>query len=74
MLAFYIKSGSGTISGKAAFFKDDKENSEIVTLDIKGSVDLHTDKERSINRFLTHSGSEDFLWGLIRLLGNKNAR
>ena len=36
--------------------------------------DLHTDKERSINRFLTHSGSEDFLWGLIKLLGNANSR
>ena len=36
--------------------------------------DLHSDKERTINRFLCHSGSEDFLWGLVRLLGNENAR
>ena len=36
--------------------------------------DLHTDKDRSINRFLTHPGSEDFLWGLVKLLGNSNAR
>ena len=36
--------------------------------------DLHADKENSINRFLSHSGSEDFLWGLVRLLGNTNSR
>ena len=36
--------------------------------------DLHADKEKTINRFLCHSGSEDFLWGLIRLLGHTNSR
>ena len=36
--------------------------------------DIHCDKERTINSFLCHSGSEDFLWGLVDLLGNKNAR
>ena len=36
--------------------------------------DLHTDKDKTITRFLCHSGSEDFLWGLVRLLGNKNPR
>ncbi|XP_046547775.1 uncharacterized protein LOC124257686 [Haliotis rubra] len=32
--------------------------------------DLHTSKESTIGRFLCHSGSEDFLWGLVRLLGS----
>ncbi|XP_041370991.1 uncharacterized protein LOC121384598 [Gigantopelta aegis] len=32
--------------------------------------DLHGDKERTITQFLCHSGSEDFLWGLIKLLGS----
>ena len=36
--------------------------------------DLHTDKERSVGCFLSHSGSEDFLWGLVRLLGSDTAR
>ena len=36
--------------------------------------DLHTEKEKSVNAFLCHSGSEDFLWGLVRLLGNDNSR
>ena len=36
--------------------------------------DLHSDKTRTINRFLCHSGSEDFLWGLVKLLGNNNVR
>ena len=36
--------------------------------------DLHADKERTISRFLCHSGSEDFLWGLVRLLGNTDSR
>ena len=45
LLSFYIKSGSGAISGKAAYLKDDKEDSEMVTLDIKGNVDLHGDKD-----------------------------
>ena len=35
---------------------------------------IHCDKERTINNFLCHSGSEDFLWGLVHLLGNKNSR
>lgn len=36
--------------------------------------DLHTDKETTIGRFLNHSGAEDFLWGLVRLLGCDNPR
>ncbi|GFO49571.1 usherin, partial [Plakobranchus ocellatus] len=32
--------------------------------------DLHAEKDRTISTFLCHSGSEDFLWGLVRLLGN----
>ena len=36
--------------------------------------DLHADKGNSISKFLGHSGSEDFLWGLVRLLGNSNSR
>ena len=36
--------------------------------------DLHAHKESSISKFLSHSGSEDFLWGLVGLLGNTNPR
>lgn len=36
--------------------------------------DLHTEKEKTINKFLCHSGSEDFLWGLAKLLANENSR
>ncbi|XP_070176149.1 uncharacterized protein [Littorina saxatilis] len=36
--------------------------------------DLHADKDKTIYTFLCHSGSEDFLWGLVRLLGSDNPR
>ncbi|KAH9512444.1 hypothetical protein Btru_039590 [Bulinus truncatus] len=36
--------------------------------------DLHTDKDKTISAFLSHSGSEDFLWVLVQLLGNKTHR
>ena len=36
--------------------------------------DLHTNKDITINTFLAHSGCEDFLWGLVRLLGSDNPR
>ncbi|KAK7489771.1 hypothetical protein BaRGS_00018953, partial [Batillaria attramentaria] len=36
--------------------------------------DLHADKEKTITTFMCHSGSEDFLWGLVRLLGSDNPR
>ena len=36
--------------------------------------DLHLDKEKTIYTFMCHSGSEDFLWGLVRLLGSDNPR
>ena len=36
--------------------------------------DIHTDKDRTINRFLCHAGSEDFLWGLVRLLASTSPR
>ena len=36
--------------------------------------DLHADKDRTIGKFLSHSGSEDFLWGLVALLSNENSR
>lgn len=36
--------------------------------------DLHCEKERTITTFLCHSGSEDFLWGLVKLLGNDMPR
>ncbi|KAK0065997.1 Usherin [Biomphalaria pfeifferi] len=36
--------------------------------------DLHTDKEHTISTFLSHSGSEDLLWALVQLLGNKTHR
>ena len=36
--------------------------------------DLHADKNSTINIFLAHSGCEDFLWGLVKLLGSENAR
>lgn len=37
--------------------------------------DIHKDKAKTINAFLTHYGSEDFLWGIVRLLAvEHNAR
>lgn len=36
--------------------------------------DLHLAKEATISTFLCHSGAEDFLWGLVRLLGVDNPR
>eukprot|EP00058_Branchiostoma_floridae_P007032 XP_002592520.1 hypothetical protein BRAFLDRAFT_69036 [Branchiostoma floridae] len=36
--------------------------------------DLHADKEGTVSTFLSHSGSEDFLWGLVRLLDTDNPR
>ncbi|XP_050389238.1 uncharacterized protein LOC126808515 isoform X1 [Patella vulgata] len=36
--------------------------------------DLHAEKDRTISSFLCHSGSEDFLWGLVRLLGEDITR
>ncbi|KAL8562936.1 hypothetical protein ACOMHN_004628 [Nucella lapillus] len=36
--------------------------------------DLHSDKDKTIYTFMCHSGSEDFLWGLVRLLGSDNSR
>lgn len=36
--------------------------------------DLHGDKERTVHKFLGHSGAEDFLYGLVRLLGSDNPR
>ena len=36
--------------------------------------DIHKDKGKTINAFLAHYGSEDFMWGIVRLLGLDNAR
>lgn len=36
--------------------------------------DLHTNKERTVNHFLCHPGSEDFLFGLCNLLKSKSTR
>ncbi|KAJ8038844.1 Usherin [Holothuria leucospilota] len=36
--------------------------------------DLHRDKRNTVNAFLGHFGSEDFIWGLVRLLASENAR
>lgn len=36
--------------------------------------DLHGDKERTVHKFLGHSGAEDFLYGLVRLFGSDNPR
>ncbi|XP_013414225.1 uncharacterized protein LOC106176403 isoform X2 [Lingula anatina] len=36
--------------------------------------DLHVEKDKTITKFLCHSGSEDFLWGLVKLLASENSR
>ncbi|XP_071156062.1 uncharacterized protein [Mytilus edulis] len=36
--------------------------------------DLHAEKEATITTFLSHSGAEDFLWGLAKLLGSESPR
>ncbi|KAK2186772.1 hypothetical protein NP493_189g01018 [Ridgeia piscesae] len=50
--------------------RDDRANAALEML----VDDLHAAKDRTIRAFLCHSGSEDFLWGLVRLLGSDNAR
>ena len=49
----------------------DKRSNEGLELLVE---DLHADKDSTINTFLAHSGCEDFLWGLVKLLGSDNAR
>ena len=36
--------------------------------------DLHSDKDKTIDKFLNHCGSEDFLWGLVKLMSAENLR
>lgn len=36
--------------------------------------DLHVDKDATVKRFLKHAGSEDFLWGLVKFIGNEDPR
>ena len=36
--------------------------------------DLHRDKPHTIGAFLAHYGSEDFLWGMVRMLVADNTR
>ena len=36
--------------------------------------DLHQSKELTVHAFISHAGSEDFLWSLVRFLGNRNPR
>jgi len=36
--------------------------------------DLHADKDSTVTVFLDHAGSEDFLWALVKFLGNSNPR
>ena len=36
--------------------------------------DLHLDKDHTVGIFLDHAGSEDFLWSLVKFLGNSNPR
>lgn len=36
--------------------------------------DLHVNKEVTICRLLNHCGSEDFLWGIVRLMSSESLR
>ena len=36
--------------------------------------DLHANKELTIEKFLCHSSSEDFLWGIVKLMSSENLR
>ncbi len=36
--------------------------------------DIHTQKTKTIGAFLSHAGSEDFLWALVRFLNHSNTR
>ncbi len=36
--------------------------------------EFHNDKELCSYQLLNHAGSEDILWGIVRLLGSKDAR
>lgn len=34
----------------------------------------NVDKEQTIEKFLAHCGSEDFLWGIVKLMSSENLR
>ena len=36
--------------------------------------DLHISKDLTIDKFLSHCGSEDFLWGIVKLMASDNLR
>ena len=36
--------------------------------------DLHSNKELTIEKFLGHYGSEDFLWAIVKLMASDNLR
>ena len=36
--------------------------------------DIHVNKELTIKHFLSHCGSEDFLWGIVKLMSSENLR
>ena len=36
--------------------------------------DLHSDKNATLTHLLGHCGSEDILWGIVRLLASSNQR
>lgn len=36
--------------------------------------DLHVNKELTIKKFLDHCGSEDFLWGIVKLMSSDSLR
>ena len=54
----------------AVIYADERSTSALEML----VDDLHTDKEKTISSFLCHNGSEDFLWGLVKLLGYTETR
>ncbi|XP_071501940.1 uncharacterized protein [Diadema antillarum] len=50
-----------------------EENEAHVALELLVD-DIHKDKAKTIAAFLDHYGSEDFLWGIVRLLAADNSR
>ncbi len=35
---------------------------------------MHTDKEATCAQFLSHYGSEDFLWAIVKMMSSENLR
>ena len=67
----FLHAGRDLNQGLKALIKHDEKTPEA----LENLVDeLHNDKELAAYQLLNHPGSEDLLWGIIRLLASKDPR